>query len=180
MAQGFFFFFLVSNHVCFVFFSPQMTASAVFGDITGVLKETKDGKSPNSSDILNDLHYKQFAVSWNKHDYELDPKTCIEDIFLGGNGFKKTEQESTARGSSTGNGGQESKGLGRPDMASSAGSRSGDSGGSISGNSDANLLRVPYHTGFGDEPRPVNLNARLLSEEEEREDLRSWKLREVY
>jgi hypothetical protein len=171
----------------FFFSSPQMTASAVFGDITGVLKETKDGKSPDNSNILNDLHYKQFAVSWNKHDYELDPKSCIEDIFLGGTGFKKTEQEGTARGSgnggSTGNDGQESTALpsSRPDMASSAGSRSGESGsGSISSSSDANRLRVPYHTGFGDESRPLNPNARLLSEEEEREDLRSWRLREVY
>ncbi|KAF5093955.1 hypothetical protein D0Z00_003766 [Geotrichum galactomycetum] len=169
-----------------------MTASAVFGDITGVLKETKDGKNPGNSDILNDLHYKQFAVSWNKHDYELDPKSCIEDIFLGGTGFKKTELEGTARGGSsggsgssgTGNGGQESTALpsSRPDMASSVGSRSGESGGSISSsnNDAANRLRGPYLTGFGDEPRPLNPHARLLSEEEEREDLRSWKLREVY
>lgn len=178
-----------------------MTSSAVFGDITGVLKETKEGNSTSSTDILNELHYKQFAVSWNKHDYELDPKSCIEDIFLGGTGFKKSDQTATARrGSSEGvtivSNKKSNQGLSssRSDLApttvvAATASHSNESietcsGGDRTNNSsvgDVNRLHMPpYHMGFGDEIRTLNPSARLLSEEEEREDLRSWKLREVY
>lgn len=127
---------------------PPMTSSAVFGDITGVMMETKDSTGDNAANILDELHHKQFAVSWNKHDYELDPKSCIENIFAGGTGFKKSNGDNP-----------------RP----------------------ANLAATPaaadppigmsYHPDY-DTGTPVN--ARLLSEEEEREDLRSWNLRAVY
>lgn len=133
-----------------------MTSSAVFGDITGVLKETKDNSGENTADVLNELHHKQFAISWNRHDYELDPKACIEDIFHGGTGFKKVDSDSPI-------------------------SRSGPTDPSVTSNSIVSsepALRMPYHSDF--DSAPVNPNARLLSEEEERDDLRSWKLKTVY
>lgn len=133
---------------------PPMTSSAVFGDITGVMKETKDSNGDNAADILDELHHKQFAVSWTKHDYELDPKSCIEDIFQGGTGFKKVNgvQQTPAAASAT---------------VSSASTVSTEPS-----------LRMAYSTSF--EPGDVLSNARLLNEEDEREDLRSWKLRTVY
>lgn len=134
---------------------PPMTSSAVFGDITGVLKETKESSS-DAADVINELHHKQFAVSWNRHDYELDPKACIEDIFHGGTGFKKVDDSTPPEARKTGGTGLSSVST-VPTEAS---------------------LSMPYHSDF-DTASPIP-NARLLSEEEEREDLRSWTLKTVY
>lgn len=129
---------------------PPMTSSAVFGDITGVLLETKDNTAEHT-DILNELHHKHFSVSWNKHDYEMDPKSCIESIFQGGTGFKDNDgsmADDTRRAAPQTN-------AAKPDQS----------------------LGMQFHSGFDSAAQAGA--AHLLVEEDEREDLRSWKLRPV-
>lgn len=133
-----------------------MTSSAVFGDITGVLKETKDSNGDNVADILDELHYKQFAVSWNKHEYELDPKSCIEDIFHGGTGFKKVDPAA-------------------PPLSTGTGITNASSASTVSTEPSLNMT---YHSDF--DAGIIPSNARLLVEEDERDDLRSWRLKTVY
>lgn len=120
-----------------------MTASAVFGDITGVLKETKDSYADDTSDLLNELHHRQFAVSWNRHDYELDPKACIEDIFHGGTGFKNTNGTSPPPGT------------------------------------EKSIETRPSYTSEFENQKSDGIG-KLLSEEEDRTDLRSWTVKTIY
>ncbi|GMM35650.1 hypothetical protein DASC09_029750 [Saccharomycopsis crataegensis] len=44
----------------------------------------------NNVDIITKLYYKTFKVPWDERPNEFNPKECIDDIFVGGNGWKRT------------------------------------------------------------------------------------------
>ncbi|ODV59937.1 uncharacterized protein ASCRUDRAFT_108362 [Ascoidea rubescens DSM 1968] len=41
-------------------------------------------------DVIKKLYFKTFQVNWDPRPYELNPLECVNDIFNGGNGWKKT------------------------------------------------------------------------------------------
>lgn len=50
----------------------------------------EENSNINNVGIITDLYYKTFKVQWDERPNEFNPKECIDDIFDGGNGWKRT------------------------------------------------------------------------------------------
>lgn len=75
---------------------PDLTTPQLFGDITGVINEQRTRAAERNSDrssesrdhaSISRLYHRTFAVVWDTRPGDLDPESCIEDIFAGGDGF---------------------------------------------------------------------------------------------
>lgn len=97
---------------------PKFSTPQIFGDITGVMDEQKvrHERDHESTNALSKLYHKTFAISWDPQPGDLDPETCVEDIFSGGDGFGTSEywngnavrspQSNSSSSSNMGGGGQ--------------------------------------------------------------------------
>ncbi|KAB8294743.1 hypothetical protein EYC80_006705 [Monilinia laxa] len=85
------------------FVAPVLKSAPVFGGIAGIMKgENGDGddighmpqlqKSSDKSD-LHDMYRVSLAASWSASPFEMPADECIEDIFSGGDGWKRSQDD---------------------------------------------------------------------------------------
>jgi hypothetical protein len=95
------------------FSAPTLRTAPVFGGIAGIMTaeqgDTDDGNNMPSmsskakeSGKLQDMYRRTLAASWAAQAGELPADQCIEDIFVGGDGWAKHNGISTAPSSKIG------------------------------------------------------------------------------
>ena len=93
------------------FITPELKKAQVFGGITGLLSEAKDGTSREETlgyganneaeadklaqDLEQDFYRNSMRRRWQAEAGELDPADVIDDIFHGGEGWIKPHRSTT-------------------------------------------------------------------------------------
>ncbi|KAG4025956.1 hypothetical protein MFRU_047g00200 [Monilinia fructicola] len=85
------------------FVAPVLKSAPVFGGIAGIMKgENGEGddlghmpqlqRTSDKSD-LHDMYRVSLAASWSASPFEMPADECIEDIFSGGDGWKRSQDD---------------------------------------------------------------------------------------
>lgn len=163
---------------------PPFSTPQIFGDITGVMDEQKVryDRDHEHFNMLSKLYHQTFAISWDPLPGELDPEACIQDIFSGGDGFGPADDWETPvspQSEKTNSTGDNSK---RISNGSSSNSQKRISARTTNNHKtkrdDGSDSQKAGNGEFVSEPdsSQSSINSRLLREDEERDNFKSWRI----
>ncbi|QSZ34633.1 hypothetical protein DSL72_007487 [Monilinia vaccinii-corymbosi] len=83
------------------FVAPVLKSAPVFGGIAGIMKgengegddETPQLQKTSDRSDLQDMYRLSLAASWSASPFEMTADECIEDIFAGGDGWKRDSED---------------------------------------------------------------------------------------